>query len=127
MILLDTDIMIDVLRGHDPAVTWLRVMQDQEIGLPGLVAMELMQGCQNVREQKRLEKHLNIFPLFWAGPEDCSRALKNFAAYRLSGQLGLLDTLIAETAIGLGAILATFNVKHYRVLVELKTIQPYRR
>lgn len=58
MILLDTDIMIDVLRGHDPAVTWLRIMQDQEIGLPGLVAMELMQGCQNVREQKRLEKHL---------------------------------------------------------------------
>jgi predicted nucleic acid-binding protein len=35
MILLDTDIMIDVLRGHDSAITWLRVMQDQEIGLPG--------------------------------------------------------------------------------------------
>ena len=127
MILLDTDIMIDVLRGHEPAVNWLRVMLDQEIGLPGLVAMELLQGCQNIREQKRLEKHLSIFSLFWAGPEDCSRALKIFAAYRLSDQLGLLDALIAETAIGLGASLATFNVKHYRVLVELKTIQPYKR
>jgi hypothetical protein len=43
-------------------------MHDQEIGLPGLVAMELLQGCQNIREQKRLEKRLTIFPLFWAGP-----------------------------------------------------------
>ena len=127
MILLDTDVMIDVLRGHDPAVNWLKGMQDQEIGLPGLVAMELLQGCQNVREQKQLEKRLTFFPLFWAGPEDCLRALKNFCAFRLSDQLGLLDTLIAETTVGLGAVLATFNIKHYRVLVNLKTIQPYLR
>ena len=127
MIFLDTDIMIDVLRGFDPAVIWLKGMQDQEIGLPGLVAMELIQGCQHVREQKQLEKYLSIFPLFWAGPVDCSKALKNFAAYRLSAQLGLLDAVIAETAIGFGAILATFNLKHYRVLVELETIQPYQR
>jgi len=39
-------------------------MQDQEIGLPGLVAMELIQGCQHVREQKQLEKYLSRFPLF---------------------------------------------------------------
>ena len=39
MILLDTDVMVDVLRGHYPAVTWLRSMQDKEIGMPGLVAL----------------------------------------------------------------------------------------
>ena len=80
MILIDTDVMVDVLRGHDPAVNWLKGMQNQEIGLPGLVAMELLQGCQNVREQKSLEKRLTFFPLVWAEPEDCSRALKDFAA-----------------------------------------------
>ena len=64
MILLDTDVMIDVLRGYDPAVTWLQCLQYQEIGLPGLVAMELLQGCPNIREQKRLEKNLSNFPLF---------------------------------------------------------------
>jgi len=50
MILLDTDVMIDVLRGYDPAVTWLQRLQYQEIGLPGLVAMELLQGCPYIRE-----------------------------------------------------------------------------
>jgi len=39
----------------------------------------------------------------------------------------LLDALIAQTAISLDAELATFNVKHYSVLKELKTLQPYEK
>jgi predicted nucleic acid-binding protein len=39
----------------------------------------------------------------------------------------LLDALIAETAISVDAKLATFNAKHYSVLKELKTIQPYEK
>ncbi len=127
MILLDTDVMVDILRGYEPAKQWLEAAQNQTLGVPGLVAMELIQGCQNSREQKRLEKILSRYPLCWTDPQDCERALKNFSAYHLSHQLGLLDALIAETAIGLSAGLATFNTKHYGVLKGLKTIQPYDR
>jgi tRNA(fMet)-specific endonuclease VapC len=127
MILLDTDVMVDVLRGYEPAIAWLTVVSDSEIGVPGLVAMELIQGCQNAREQKRIEKALNAYPLFWAESQDCDHALKNFAAHHLSYNLGLLDALIAETALSMDAELATFNVKHYSVLKELKTIQPYEK
>jgi len=125
MIFLDTDVMVDILRDYNPAIEW--VASVQEISLPGFVAMELLQGCQNAREQKQLEKVLDTYTLQWAEPQDCARALKNFAAYHLSHQLGLLDALIAETAVGFGAQLATFNTKHYSVLKELKTIQPYQR
>ena len=79
MILLDTDVMVDVLRGYEPTIVWLTAISDAEIGVPGLVVMELIQGCQNAREQKRLEKALNAYPLYWADPQDCDRALKNFA------------------------------------------------
>ena len=127
MILLDTDVMVDILRGYEPARQWLESATSQEIGVPGLVAMELLQGCQNGREQKRLEKALSAYLLYWAEPQDCARALKNFAAYRLSHQLGLLDALIAETAVGFDAELATFNTKHYKILKDLRTIQPYAR
>ena len=127
MILLDTDVMIDILRGYQPAIEWLMTAAEQEIGVPGLVVMELLQGCQNAREQKKLEKSLSKYPLYWAEPQDCDRALKTFAAHHLSQNIGLLDALIAETVIGFGAELATFNVKHYGVLKELKTIQPYQR
>jgi predicted nucleic acid-binding protein len=50
MILLDTDVMVDILRGYEPARQWLESATSQEIGVPGLVAMELLQGCQNGRE-----------------------------------------------------------------------------
>jgi predicted nucleic acid-binding protein len=119
--------MIDVMRGYEPAIEWLTSVSDQEISLPGLVAMELLQGCQNAKEQKRLEKSLSLYKLYWAEPQDCDRAFKSFATHHLSHNIGLLDALIAETVIGFGAELATFNVKHYRVLKELKTIQPYKR
>jgi hypothetical protein len=35
--------------------------------------------------------------------------------------------LIAATAIGQGATLVTFNVKHYRAIQGLSTEQPYSR
>jgi predicted nucleic acid-binding protein len=127
MILLDTDVMFDILRGYQPAIEWLTSVSDQEIGLPGLVVMELLQGCQNAREQKGVEKSLSMYSLYWAEPQDCDRALKTFSTHRLSHNIGLLDALIAETVIGFGAELATFNVKHYGVLKELNTIQPYQR
>jgi predicted nucleic acid-binding protein len=127
VILLDTDVMVDVLRGFDPAVQWLGDLRDQVIGVPGLVAMELMQGCQNAREQKQLEKSLADYQLYWPDSDDCDRALKNFSDHYLSDNIGLLDALVAETAIGLNVDLATFNVKHYRVIKGLRSIQPYKR
>ena len=112
MILLDTDVMVDILRGHAPALEWLKSSAEQEVGLLGLVVMELLQGCQNSKQQQNLQKKIRGFLLFWATTQDCQRALADFSAFHLSHKLGMLDTLIGETAIGLGADLATFNAKH---------------
>ncbi len=125
MILLDTDVMVDILRGHELAKVWLQSVD--EIGMPGLVAMELIQGCQNAREQRTLEKELSEYQLYWPSIEDCNRAIKTFSSHHLSDNIGLLDALIAETAIGIEAKLATFNVKHYRVINGLQSLQPYTR
>jgi predicted nucleic acid-binding protein len=43
LILLDTDIVIDLLRGYLPALNWLAGRTGEEIYLPGLVVMELTQ------------------------------------------------------------------------------------
>lgn len=50
-----------------------------------------------------------------------------FTAYHLSHRLGLIDALIAATAIGSPAILCTFNVKHYQIVPGLQMHQPYIR
>lgn len=127
MILLDTDVMIDVLRNYDPALSWLRSLGAEPVGLPGVVAMELLQGCRDGREQRRVQNTIRPYALHWPTLADCTRAYDSFAKYRLSHHLGLLDSLIAETAAGLGVPLATFNDKHYRVIGSLQLLQPYAR
>jgi len=122
--LLDTDVMIDFLRGHPPAVVWLTALPPP-IGLPGLVAMELIQGCHNLAEQQRIEKELQRFIWYWPTLVDCQRAYRDFAVYHLSHNVGLLDALIAHTAVGSREPLATFNVKHYGVVSGLQIVQPY--
>ena len=46
--IVDTDVMVDVLREHPPAVAWLRSLGEEEIVLPGYVLMELLQGCRDL-------------------------------------------------------------------------------
>lgn len=127
MILLDTDILIDVLRAHAPALHWLEGLGDAPVGLPGLVALELVQGCRNRHEQWRVENAIRKYQLFWPTAGDSDRALRSFSSVHLKSGIGILDALIAETAIGLGVPLATFNARHYRVLRTLSTIEPYSR
>ena len=125
MILLDTDVAIDILRGHLPAVSWLQGLGSAPLGLPGLVVMELLQGCHNKAEQQRVEQFCQGHRLYWPTELDCQRALQDFAAFHLSHNLGLLDAMIAHTAVGLNVPLASFNLKHYGVVHALTTLQPY--
>jgi predicted nucleic acid-binding protein len=125
MILLDTDVAIDILRGFPPAVAWLQGLGTSVLGLPGLVVMELLQGCQNKAEQLKVEQFCQPHPLFWPTHADCHRGLVDHVSYHLSHGVGLLDVLIGHTVVGLNEPLATFNVKDYQVITGLKTVQPY--
>jgi len=52
VILLDTDILIDLLREYPPAVEWLNTVGDEEILIPGLVMMEIIRAAV-VKPNKR--------------------------------------------------------------------------
>ena len=127
MILLDSDIMIDFLRKYPPAISWLSSLGEEEIALPGYVAMELMQGCGNKLELQEIRKFIANVEVIWPTPETCDQALETFADYNLSHNLGLIDALIGQTSIAFGLPLHTFNVKHYAVIPGLIIIQPYKR
>ena len=125
MILLDTDVMIDLLRQYPPAVAWLDSLGDEEIVLPGYVVMELIQGCNSKAEQEKLEKELGAFSTTWPPPEVCDEALAVFSRYYLSHSLGIIDALIGQLAVSLGLPLHTFNQRHYAAILNLRTVQPY--
>jgi predicted nucleic acid-binding protein len=124
--LLDTDVLIDVQRGHPPAVTWFSTIT-QPLAVPGFVVMELIQAARNTREVQDARKQVAGIPIVWPTQADCSRALADFTTLHLSHSPGLLDALIAATAVGRSATLCTFNVKHYRAVPGLTIAQPYKR
>ena len=123
---VDTDVLIDVQRGHPPALAWFAGLTNLPAA-PGFVVMELIQDARNGREVRQALKLVGPLQVVWPTEADCGRALSDFAAYYLSHGLGLLDAIIAACAVGLSATLYTFNEKHYRVVPGLATARPYTR
>jgi predicted nucleic acid-binding protein len=126
VLLLDTDILIDIQRGHPPAVNWFANLTNLP-SVPGFVLMELVQDAANLRQVRESLKLVAPLPLVWPAEADCNQALAHFTTYHLSHGLGLIDSLIAACALGLSANLCTFNVKHYKVVPGLVLEQPYAR
>ena len=126
MLVLDTDVLIDVQRGHVAALAWFASLIELP-SVPGLVVMELIQGAQNAKQVRDVLKLTAPLPVVWPTIGDCQRALADFTAFHLSHSLGLLDAMIAGIAVGLSAELCTFNAKHYQIVPGLITLQPYTR
>jgi predicted nucleic acid-binding protein len=127
MIILDTDVMVDFLSLYPPTMNWLDSLGAEEIVLPGFVVMELINGIKNKIEQKQLERKLERYEIIWPTPEVCDEALSIFSRYHLSHSLGIFDALIGQTSVSLDLPLYTFNQKHYDVIPNLHTIQPYKK
>jgi len=122
--LLDTDVMVDVARGYQPALEWLASLE-QAPGLPSHVAMEMIQGCRDGFETAKMQRRLREFKRCHPTSDDLERAEITFARCNLSHKLGLLDAIIGELAVGLDATLYTFNCKHYRCVKDLNHRCPY--
>ena len=58
MILLDTDVLIECLRGTAAARSWLQQATTEPFEIPGVVAMELVMGCRDQADLERTRKFL---------------------------------------------------------------------
>src|SRR3954447_20259685 len=126
MELVDTDVLIDVQRGHPPALAWFTALTELP-AVPGLVVMELIQDARNFRQVRQALQLVAPLQVIWPTEADCARALSDFTSYHLSNGLGLLDALVAACTIGLSATLYTFNDKHYKIVPGLIIAKPYVR
>lgn len=105
---------------------WLAGLS-QPPSVPGFVAMELVQNASNAQRVRTALSLIAPLAIVWPREPDCTRALADFSVLHLSHGLGLLDALIAATAIGRGATLCSFNAKHYRAVRGLTLLAPYKR
>jgi hypothetical protein len=127
MILLDADVLIDCLRGLPSAGRWLRESSDQVFGIPGIVAMELVVGCRDKTDLRRVQAFIRRFKVIWPEANDFRRAFDLLVAHRLEFGVEAPDCIVAATALERSMPLYTFNVKHFQGFAGLEVVQPYAR
>ena len=123
-LLLDSDVLVDFLRGYGPAVAFVKARADR-IVLSSIVAAELQAGVKETAEQTVLDDLLAIFrvaPVTAAIARVAGILKRDFGK---SHGVGLADAILAATAQAEGAELATLNVKHYPMIKGLRP--PYEK
>jgi predicted nucleic acid-binding protein len=112
VILLDTSVLIDVLRGSPPAIEWLGSLQEVP-SCSELTRAEVLRGVRSP-ELSRTDRLLSS--LRWVAVDEpiSRRGGELGRRYRRSHHsLSIIDFLIAGTAQLVDAELATANVRHY--------------
>lgn len=99
MVFLDTDVLVDCLRGLPAAQNWLSTASTTQFAISGVVAMELVVGCQNKVDLQRTEKFLEVFTVTWPDSADFALAYSLLVQYRFSTGLSIPDCLIAAQTI----------------------------
>src|SRR5436305_6492899 len=99
MKLLDTDVCIDLLRKQPDAIAWFATLTETP-GIPGFVALELILGCRDNAEMKRVRAFTAKFSVVWPTESDLDTALTVYAPLKLAHGIGGMDALIAATVVG---------------------------
>lgn len=127
MVLVDTDVLVECLRGSIAAKNWLDAYPKETFAVPGAVAMELVIGCRNQADLQQIRTFLGSFSIAWPSATEFEQAFELLATYRPSSGIGIPDCLIAATALARAARLYTFNLKHFQSVRGLDAQQPYPR
>lgn len=121
--LVDSSILIDVLRGYQPSEDWL-VTQGQ-LGTTRFVWLELIEGAQDKSAQQRAIELLRRFEVVELAPEDMQWAVEQLIRFGLSHNVDAFDCLIASPHPRLNLPLYTRNLKHFTPIIGSLAINPY--
>lgn len=111
-VLIDTDILINFLRGRETArIYLLSLLEDSIIYCSPITVAEIYAGMKEQEKEKTTEllDSLNIFDI----TREIAEKAGNYKRDEKKQSLELDDCLIAATAFINGAVLATGNGKHY--------------
>lgn len=122
--LVDTSVIVDLIRGFPNAYQWLGSIQD-ELGVTYFVWLEVLQGAANKQKQRDAIQLLADFELIETNAEDVKWAVESLARVGLTHNVDALDSLIAATSYRLQIPLYTRNMKHFSPLLGNLAVLPY--
>ena len=123
-LLIDTDVVIDYLRGQVDAVEYIENLTNP-LFLSIITVAELYSGVREGQERKALEGFISAFEVLTIDEPVAVQGGLYRRDYRKSHSVGLADALIAATAEAKGATLVTLNKKHFPMLTSV--VVPYTK
>lgn len=120
MFVLDSDICVDLHRGHGPSIDLVDRLESQgPLAVTAITVHELVQGIRAAADPERenlvLQRLLSAFDVLEFNGASGWIAGRVSAELIASGKpIGDLDTMIAACAIAHGGLLVTRNVKHFQ-------------
>jgi len=121
--IIDTSIVIDLLRLHQPALGWISTQTD--LGITPIVWLEVLQGVTNKNAQQKAFKLLESFDKIEPAIKDFSWAIEAVTKYHLSHNIDAFDALIAASSYRMQIPLYTRNLKHFSPMLGNLAQQPY--
>ena len=118
-ILVDTNILIELLRRSPPAAEWFE-QSEERLAISAISVLELYAGAHSQRDERDItsvRQQLTCLPI---GEEIGERAGAFMRHFHKSHGIDIPDALIAATAEHHGLRLATLNVKHFPMFPKLK-------
>ena len=118
-ILVDTDVLVDFLRGHSKAVAFVNA-NSARIILSSIVVAQLYAGVKGHTEQTRLDGFISLFRVVPVRAKIAKVGGLYKRNYGKSHGVGLADAILAATTEAENAELKTINTKHYPMLKGLR-------
>ena len=111
-VLLDTDVLVDFLRGRSQAVSFVNA-HSARIILSSIVVAELYAGVKGKSEQVALDNFVSLFPIVPVDAQVAKAGGLYRRDYGKSHGIGLADAIMAATAEAEKAELKTLKTKCY--------------
>ena len=120
MILCDTNVIIEALKGDDKTIKIIERIGLENIAISSVTVMELYFGAFNKRELNKIKKHLKALNIVHFDNNVSELAVRLIESYSKSHGLQIPDAIIAATALSLGIKVFTLNLRDFRYIDGLK-------
>ena len=122
MMVADSDVLIDFLRGHSPWAGRIRLeIETGQLATTAINSFELLSGAKSTTEQEKISRLLAAMTVLGISAEASERAAEARRGLEREGQgIGMADYLIAGVCLANGGVLLTRNTDHFERVPGLK-------
>ena len=121
--IVDTTVVVHLLRRYKPALAWFN--NAQIYGVTFATWMEVMEGTTSKANQAQAKDILAQFELLYLTSTDQQWAMEQQERFQFSHHIGMNDCQIASVAHRLQLPLYTHNMKDMTPMIGKLAVKPY--